>query len=69
MQYLYEDSTELLTLKISVIVGMALNLLLFANTFKKNIKNKFVYILPCVIIIALYFVFWFTKDSIIGLFS
>ena len=69
MQYLYADNTELLTLKISVIVGMVLNLLLFANTFKKNIKNKFVYILPCVIIIALYFVFWFTKDSIIGLFS
>ena len=69
VQNLYTNEAELLTLRISVIVGMALNMLLFANTFKKNVKNKFVYILPCVIIIALYFVFWFTKDSLIAFFS
>lgn len=68
MQQLYLDNVQYVTIKVTILVGMLLNLLLFSNTFKKNVKNKFVYLLPCVIIIALYIVFWFTKDNIIALF-
>ena len=68
MQALYEKPTEYLTMTITVIAGMILNLLLFANTFKKNVKNKFLYILPCVIIVILYVTYFFTKDSIVSLF-
>lgn len=68
MQQLYLDNTQYMTIKITIIMGMVLNLLLFSNTFKKNVKNNFVYLLPCVIIIALYLVFWFTKDNLIAMF-
>ena len=68
MQSLYENQSEYMTILITVIVGMVLNLLLLSNTFKKNVKNKFIYILPCVIIIILYVTYFFTKDSIVALF-
>lgn len=65
---LAKNNEQFLTIKISIIVGMILNLLLFCNTFKKNVKNKFIYILPCVIILIIYLAFWFCKDAIIGMF-
>lgn len=65
---LAKNADEFITIKVTIIVGMILNLLLFSNTFKKNVKNKFIYIIPCVIIVIVYLTFWFTKDILIGMF-
>ena len=48
------------SLKTMIIMGICLILLLFLNTFKKKINNKFLYALPCVVIIVIYLTGWFT---------
>ena len=47
-------------LKTMIIMGTALSLLLLLNAFKKKINNKYLYALPCVIIIAIYLIGFFT---------
>ena len=48
------------SLKVMLIMGVALELLLFANVFKKKVNNKILYALPCVVIIVIYLTGWFT---------
>jgi cation:H+ antiporter len=41
-----------------VIVNTILSLLLFVSIFKKNIKNKLIYILPSIVIVVSYLLGW-----------
>lgn len=48
------------TLKAMIVMGTLLSILLLINSFKKKVNNKFIYVIPCIIIIAIYFAGWFT---------